>query len=102
LDLTATLNVRERVDVKGGPPNAEGKLTNSAVRNLVRAGSVPSTKTASGWAEIYRRFDRDGVDHNGVPWYEEKVIDPDTGRVLTEKSHPLADKPPSGSEKLKK
>lgn len=98
---TFLVRLHERIDMKGGLPNVDGKLTKSAVRDLVRAGSVPSKLTASGRADIYRRIDRDGRDHGGVPWYEEKVVDPDTGDVLIDKSHPLDQKPPSGSAKPK-
>ena len=100
--LTADVQVHERLDVKGGIPNEDGKLTNSRVRIEARVGSVPSKLTASGRAEIDRRFDRDGRQHDGVPWYEERVVDPETGDVIIDKSHPLADKPPSGSAKPRK
>ena len=91
--------LHQRVDLKGGPPNEEGRLTKSRVRYKARVGSDPSQLTASGRADIDRRFDLDGRGHGGVPWYSEKVVDPDTGAVLMDKSHPLGEKGPSGSEK---
>lgn len=100
IDVSDTLKpiLREFVKMQGAP-GEHAKVPDSKTRYEVRAGDVPSQRTNSGRAVIYRRLDRDGQKHDGVPWYEEIVIDPDTGERITNKSHPLADKFPSGSAK---
>ena len=93
--------LRMSLILKGGSTDGDS-ITNSKMRYEVRAGTEASQRTASGLAIKYRRIDKDGQEHGGIPWYEERVLDPDTGEAITDKSHPLREKGPSGSAKRKR
>jgi hypothetical protein len=93
--------LREFVIVKGGVTDG-GPPTDKQTRYEARADLEKSWETTSGWASKYRQIDKDGQEHNGIGWYEQQVIDPDTGTVLHKDDRPLTEKPPSGSARRRK